>query len=351
MRYAPTVGLAVPYSRVHKPRPTIGVVLGKLHPHDDDAVAPAAFEQLGRAVSGAVALPRSLPASSSVYRTLLDGLIVFDDIEPADGPYDWSPAQIDRGKPGSALASWFTLPWGGPEQVILPGFHTLAESGLRKGSAAGNDLFLSLCGLMSSGARTILISRWRTGGQTSFDLVREFAQELPHSTPAEAWQRSVQIAIDTPIEPDREPRLKKHARRRAAQGQPSVLLVRLHAGRFGRGRRGSRQGAGDSRFERAGKGPRSPTGQSAADRRHRAAGGRRARRRSAAREARQARDDSPRRRQENSRHATTQIGAPRTSRRHASQSGRCPVAPEMVLAQYREAAPQIGASPKAALAL
>jgi hypothetical protein len=209
VRYAPTVGLAVPYSRVQKPRPTIGVLLGKLHPQSDPSVATAAFEQLRPVVDGAIALPHGLPAAFSIYRTLLDGLIVLDDIQPGDGPYDWSPSAGERGKSGGALSHWFALPWGGPEQVILPGFHTVAENGMRKGQASGNDLFLAVCGLMSTGARTILISRWRTGGQTTFDLVREFAQELPHASPAEAWQRSVQIATETPIEPDREPRLKK----------------------------------------------------------------------------------------------------------------------------------------------
>jgi hypothetical protein len=142
---------------------------------------------------------------------VLDGLIVLDDIEPASGVYDWSPAQLDRGKPGGSLDSWFALPWGGPQQVILPGFHTGAESGLRKSQSAGEDMFLSLCGLMSSGARTILISRWRTGGQSSVELVSEFAQELAHTSPAEAWQRSVQVAADTPIEPEHEPRVKKNS--------------------------------------------------------------------------------------------------------------------------------------------
>ncbi|MBI3838798.1 MAG: tetratricopeptide repeat protein, partial [Planctomycetia bacterium] len=46
VRYAPTVGLAIPYGRSQKPRPNIGVVLGKLHPQDDEKVALAAFEQL-----------------------------------------------------------------------------------------------------------------------------------------------------------------------------------------------------------------------------------------------------------------------------------------------------------------
>ncbi len=95
--------------------------------------------------------------------------------------------------------------------MILPGFHTAAESGVRKGTANGNDVFLSLCGLMSNGAQTVLISRWRTAGQTSFDLVREFAQELPSLSPAEAWQRGVAVVSDAPLEADREPRIKDAA--------------------------------------------------------------------------------------------------------------------------------------------
>lgn len=208
VRYAPTVGLAVPTSRAHKPRPNVGVVVGKLHPHDDEAVASAAFEQLGRSVTGAVSLPRSL-SESATSRLLVDELIVLDDIPTADAPYSWSPIPSERGKPGAPLASWFALPWGGPEEVILPGFHTNAENALRRGQPAGGEMFLALCGMMASGSQTILISRWRTGGQTSFDLVREFAQELPHISPAEAWQRAVQVAENTPLEPDREPRLKK----------------------------------------------------------------------------------------------------------------------------------------------
>jgi tetratricopeptide (TPR) repeat protein len=209
VRYAPTVGLAVAYSGANKPRPNVGVVLGKLHPQDHEGMTTRAFEQLAPTVPGAVALPFPLPAASGVYRSLLDGLIVLDDIEPGEDVYEWSPSQLDRGKAAGSLASWFSLPWGGPQQIILPGYHTAAENGLRKGAPTGQDLFLSVCGLMATGARTILISRWRTGGQSSLDLVREFAQELPHTSPAEAWQRSVRVAGDTPLEPEHEPRMKK----------------------------------------------------------------------------------------------------------------------------------------------
>ncbi len=179
VRYAPTVGLAVADPHSQKQHPSVGVVLGKLFPQDDTAVASEAFEQYGRALPGAVALPNPLPASSSVFRTAIDALIVLDDVEPGNGPYDWSPMQIDRGKPGASLADWLMLPWGGPQQVILPGFHTSAESGLRKTSDAGDELFVSLCGLMGSGVRTVLLSRWRIAGRTSFDLVRELRKSCP----------------------------------------------------------------------------------------------------------------------------------------------------------------------------
>jgi hypothetical protein len=212
VRYAPTVGLAVPVQAMHKPKPQTGVVLGKVHPRDDESLAPATLEELQGAVEGVSGLPSALSAPSSAYRILLDSLIVLDDIEPAGDVYEWSPMQLDRGKAGGALAHWFSLPWGGPTQLLLPGFHTAAENGARKGAAGGgNELFLTICGLMSTGARTVLISRWRTGGQTAQDLMREFAQELPHTAPAAAWQRSVQAACDTPLDPQREPRIKSTA--------------------------------------------------------------------------------------------------------------------------------------------
>ncbi|HEX5500200.1 MAG TPA: hypothetical protein VFX03_13270, partial [Thermomicrobiales bacterium] len=79
--------------------------------------------------------------------------------------------------------------------------------GLSPGAAA-NELFLSTCGLMATGARTVLISRWRTGGQTSYDLVREFVQELPETTASNAWQRSIELVSRQPLERSAEPRFK-----------------------------------------------------------------------------------------------------------------------------------------------
>jgi hypothetical protein len=211
VRYAPTVGLAVPYRRLQKPTPTVGVVLGRMYPKEDESVVHEAFDEIAHAIPGSVALPSSLPAPPAIYRTLFDDLIVLDDIRAGDGgPYSWSPAAPDRAKHNGSLATWFALPWGGPQNLLLPGFHTPAESALNvKKNTAGNDLFLSVCGIMATGVRTVLISRWRTAGQSSIDLVREFAQELPHTSAADAWQRSVELMTAAPLNLGSEPRIKR----------------------------------------------------------------------------------------------------------------------------------------------
>ena len=214
IRYVPTASLATSKGPARSPTGHTAVVTGRLFPRDEEAVAREAFAQLAQVLPGAVALKSPPPAPSGVYATLFDRLIVLDDVNLSGaGPYGWAPVPIDQGKPGGSLNDWLGLPWGGPDEVILPGYHTAAESSLKgvNGATAGNEIFLSVCGLMASGSRTLLLSRWRTGGQIGFDLVREFAQELPHTSPADAWQRSVFLAAGSRLDPETEPRVKKAA--------------------------------------------------------------------------------------------------------------------------------------------
>jgi CHAT domain-containing protein len=96
---------------------------------------------------------------------------------------------------------------------VLPGFHTPAETSLMQkriglGGGTGEEVFLCVCGLMASGSRTILLSRWRVGGQSTVELMREFVQELPHSAANVAWRRSVELAGGRALDPATEPRLR-----------------------------------------------------------------------------------------------------------------------------------------------
>jgi hypothetical protein len=109
-----------------------------------------------------------------------------------------------------------TVPlYGGPPRVIVTGFATAAELGLkssRRGAARdarpGSEVFQTLCGMMATGARTILLSRWRTGGRTNLELVREFARVQPQLPATEAWQRACLLAREAPLDAKNEPRLK-----------------------------------------------------------------------------------------------------------------------------------------------
>jgi hypothetical protein len=203
-----------PWRRVQR----TGILAGDALPGSDDfQVRLELTEPLRAAVPGATALQPPLPASSPAVATLLDALIVLDDVETqGEHPLAWSPLPMDRNEQQGALAEWQALPDTGPQRILLPAMHTLAERGgrvtsRRRGSGAvvpGNDLFFASCGLMSAGAETLLLSRWRVGGQSMLDLVREFAQELPHTAAADAWQRSVQLAMEMPIDPLSELRVR-----------------------------------------------------------------------------------------------------------------------------------------------
>jgi hypothetical protein len=206
VRYAPTLGLSLPDGRPRRPDGNMAVVLGRLIPNDSDEVTEDAFADIEHSIPGSVAIRGRLEVPSGLLATLFDRLIVLGEIAPVETPHSWSPVPLDAGTPGSTLVSWFQLPWGGPDQVMLPGFHTSAENAL-KHSAAGSDLFNAICGLMSTGTRTVLISRWRPGGQSSINFVREFAQELPHTTASDAWQRAVLLVTGQELDPTHEPRL------------------------------------------------------------------------------------------------------------------------------------------------
>jgi tetratricopeptide (TPR) repeat protein len=212
VRYSAFASLAVPFRRT--PTRLGSVVLApvaKLHPQQQVAGGEAAVVDLKRVVPAVTGMTDAPAVPTPTVAKLADALIVLAEIDPppAEKPYEWAPVPLDRSRANGALEHWFTMPWGGPEIVVLPGYRTSAETGL-KGKNAGNgrDLFLASCGLLSTGARTILISRWRVGGKTANDLVREFVQELPHTSPADAWQRSVQLLMESTIDPTAEPRVR-----------------------------------------------------------------------------------------------------------------------------------------------
>jgi len=209
IRYSPTVSLAFGDTRPRRQGGPRTVVRGRLFSKETDSIIAAAAEKLSQDGQPTAVLTRRLPATTNVVAPGWRQLVVLDDIELKDkDPLGWSPAQLDQGRPGASLAEWLDLPFGAPDLVVLPGYHTLAEDGMR-GRSNGDELLVATCGLLGAGCRTILLSRWRTGGQMSMELVHEFLQGLGENPPDKAWQRSVLLARSAELDPTVEPRLKE----------------------------------------------------------------------------------------------------------------------------------------------
>ncbi len=222
IHYGPTAALAVGDRRAFRPARHTGIVANEIAAAEakGDGSEGLSLAPLEDVVVGPVRLVPPLAQPGYLFAPLLDQLVVLDDVDVnRNDPYDWSPFPKSRGKKSDSLAAWMGLPYEGPERVIVTGLPTAAETGLKApsrrgatgGATPGSEIFDSVCALMASGARTVLVSRWRTGGQMNLQLVREFVQELQHSPADEAWQRSVLLARETPLDAAQEPRLKRLA--------------------------------------------------------------------------------------------------------------------------------------------
>lgn len=207
IRYAPTLALATQAFPEEVKDPRTWVAAGKLHPKDPDTLFDDQWEEFAEVIPGIQRIPDKLSGPSGVERVLWDRLLVLDDLaDSQDSPLGWSPARVDAGRPESDLLRWMSLPWGAPRQVLLPGFHSAATHAT-KGLGDGQEVGDTLMGLMASGVRTVVLARWRTGGQTSYDLMREYLQEVDTMTPAEAWRRSVEVVRSSQLDPALEPRI------------------------------------------------------------------------------------------------------------------------------------------------
>ncbi|MCI0335501.1 MAG: CHAT domain-containing protein [Planctomycetes bacterium] len=217
VRYGPTASLAVS-SPLPLRRPQRTGIVATQQGNDETATpSEEMLQELEQVVSGPVRLPTPLPEPARVISPLMDELIGFDDVQlDSNTSSGWSALPKSRGTTDGELNAWFGLPYGGPGRVVLSGFTTAAEQGLKgsrrggvRSARPGDELFQSLCGMMADGARTILLTRWRTSGRTNFELIREFARELPNVPANEAWQRACLLARETPLDASREPRLKR----------------------------------------------------------------------------------------------------------------------------------------------
>ncbi len=208
IRYSPTLFLAFD-DRDHPPsKKRKAVVVSKVHLRGNLQFSEEAFKELATADSEVIKLD-SLPKRTQpeLLATLLDEVLVWSEIQLGKNhPLDFAPIALAPA-PATPLRTWLLLPWRSPSTLVLPAFESDAGNGLR-GKRQGMDLFVSTVGMMASGGRSITISRWRTGGENSLLLSRNYYERLGKMPSAKALRESIAIAREADLKYDAEPQIK-----------------------------------------------------------------------------------------------------------------------------------------------
>ncbi|MGL6193237.1 MAG: hypothetical protein ACRC2T_00275, partial [Thermoguttaceae bacterium] len=227
IRYAPTAALGVPHKFTRLQGTETFVVAGKLFPKDSQEKAinytKGLKEEFAEANLGSVVayVGGPVPGGVSLFMTRIPRLVVFNDIPAAkNDPLGWglwgasaglnsaSGSRSSSNSVGSVgnVRSRLGLPWGGPRLIVLPGFHTGAENAAKTGN--GREIFYSVLAMQANGANTVLLSRWRPGGSSSYDFVKGFLKNYAELPAAEAWRDTVLHSATNSLKFEEEPRLK-----------------------------------------------------------------------------------------------------------------------------------------------
>lgn len=218
IRYCPTPSLAV--ARIEPPRRggATGIYVGKMSRADKADTAAQIVERFSSNLEKPLFLSLAAGAPMALIGSLVDELIVFEEIS-GDGPIATRPlVAAGQGKAGMTFADWVGSPRKRAQRVVLPGFQSAAAGGLTKiPGRAGDELFVATMDLLAAGGNTVLLSRWRMGGKTALDLVHEFVTDLdmaggegePAPVAAESWHRAVDVVTAEQPDLSREPRVKQ----------------------------------------------------------------------------------------------------------------------------------------------
>ncbi|MDR0390485.1 MAG: hypothetical protein LBH59_01150, partial [Planctomycetaceae bacterium] len=169
VRYAPMASLGIPKKMAARSKVDETLVIyGNLMGKNDSVAALDAIDRYTKddVIKNMALMPSresKLPdfaGTATSFATQVKQLVVLDDIQTANLKLlEWSPFTSDKNRLKNPVASWLTLPWGGPQLVVLPAFHTPAETALRAPSSAktpylanGNDIFMTAMALEACGA-------------------------------------------------------------------------------------------------------------------------------------------------------------------------------------------------------
>jgi hypothetical protein len=187
----------------------VAVVTGKLHDKGTTDLVQRQFESLKDSITTVSQFSQPSKIPSDLLNTTVDTLMVWNETRELgkSGIYGWAPFQLDQGRRGSTLADWMQSPWRGPQRMVLPTFVSGAAGGL-KSNSNGSELFLSACGLLASGVRSVFISRWRVGGENSLALSQQFLLDARKTSDVEGMQTSRSAMQNSDLNLANEARIK-----------------------------------------------------------------------------------------------------------------------------------------------
>ena len=212
IRYSATVSLALPNAIGRNAFVGTTLIAGATFPKEPSERVEAAVERFSNAISKTEATTagrmRAIPGS--LYAARLRRLVVWEEVI-ADR-WNWAPVVLgSKPRPGNSVSAWIESPWGAPRLLVMPALRTPAENSLKNGGR-GAELALAVLAMQASGADAMLLSRWRTGGRSAYDLSQEFVKNYENEPAADAWKRAVSSLMSRDVVVDEEPRLKKLGR-------------------------------------------------------------------------------------------------------------------------------------------
>jgi hypothetical protein len=207
VRYAATPGLALksvappPISRA------IGVAPDLFFAPRDPDTNELILQSILDVLNDPVRMPKVVDTPTGLLGNKIGHLVVAAPRTPhPKNQLLMSVAPYDQTNPFGTLAAWMRFPAEVPRSVMLVGFRTPLDVG-QMGS--GDEVFMTMCALNAAGVRSILLSRWAVGGESSAIVLRELLQELPFIGMNASWSRARTLLRRSELDPAAEPLLTK----------------------------------------------------------------------------------------------------------------------------------------------
>ncbi|WP_186776377.1 CHAT domain-containing protein [Rubripirellula reticaptiva] len=220
IRYVPTPGMALTASAKPATSRVIGITADQFFAPRDLELNASIFDSVVESANESIRLPEDLNVATGLLSDRVGHLVVAA-ARPANlkVPLAMNLASYDQDSIYGTIHGWLRFPTSVPRSVVLFGLRTSVDVGQM---GTGDEIFSTLCGLHVSGVRSVLLSRWAVGGESSAILLREFLQELPFMGMNESWARARVLLRSRELDPAAEPLLMKseHDREGITGDQP-----------------------------------------------------------------------------------------------------------------------------------